>query len=82
MTDNTNKELRVEVPTKFDAEGAIASALLQGLQKALETFVDSYQKHDPSKELVISVPKVSLVQNEVEKEFPLSDVVEDTNTDK
>lgn len=84
MTDDTTKELRVEVPKHFDAQEEGMKALMFGVQKAIEKFFKTYEDHStrPNREVVVSVPTISIRQDEQEKEFPLSDVVEDTNTDK
>lgn len=84
MTDDTTKELTVEVPNEFDAQSEGMKALVFGVQKALDKFFQSYGEHTTreNKEVVVSVPNITLRSNEAEKQFPCSDVVEDTNTDK
>lgn len=84
MTDDTTKELKVEVPKHFDAKEEGINAVVFGIQQAVSKFIQSYDTHSTrqSRELVVSVPNIVLRENQQEKEFPLSDVVEDTNTDK
>ena len=84
MTDDTTKELRVEVPKHFDAQAEGMKALMHGVQKALEKFFQTYQDHSTrkSEEVVVKVPTITFTRNEDNKEFPSTHVVEDTNTDK
>lgn len=84
MTDDTAKELRVEVPNKFDAQSEGMKALAFGVQKALDKFFQSYGEHTTveNKEVVVSVPNIVTTSSATVEQVPCSDVVEDANTDK
>lgn len=83
MTDNTKKELSVEVPLAFDIKDNTVRAIMHGLQKGVEHLFNAYGSHvskQPPK-VVIEVPSVVVesqtIQPETVYEDTMSDAIEE-----
>ncbi len=79
MSDNTKKELSVEVPLAFDAKTNTIRAIMHGLQKGVEHLFNSYGDHvskQPPK-VVVEVPSVVVESKTIQPET----VYEDTKSD-
>lgn len=60
MTDDTNKELKVEVPTEFDVKNESMKALVHGIRQGIEHLFNSYGSHlsKPAPTVTVKVPTV------------------------
>lgn len=79
MSDDTSKELKVEVPQEFDAKYHSIQALIHAVQEGLGHLFDSYGKHvtKPSPTVTVKVPTVVIDQGDKTTET----VYEDSKND-
>jgi len=61
MTDDTSKEVKVEVPQEFDAKYHSMRALIHAVQEGVEHLFSSYGKHVNKQSPVVSVKVPTVV---------------------
>lgn len=81
MNDDTTKDIRVEVPSSFDARGNATKAILHGLRVGIEQLFKSYEEHITKENPVITVKAPDITVNEAINTSP-EPVYEDSNIDK